>query len=68
MRVICVSLCVSDLERVLCLEGHWCGGLTYEELRSVFGSDAPDSALLQPYDTDGDEVYTLEELHEAVSA
>ncbi|XP_056599997.1 EF-hand calcium-binding domain-containing protein 14 [Triplophysa dalaica] len=59
---------VKDLERVLCLEGHWCGGLTYEELRLVFGSDAPDLALLQPYDADGDEVYTLEELHEAVSA
>ncbi|XP_057190841.1 EF-hand calcium-binding domain-containing protein 14 [Triplophysa rosa] len=59
---------VKDLERVLCLEGHWCGGLTYEELRSVFGSDAPASTLLQPYDADGDEVYTLEELHAAVSA
>ncbi|XP_051991026.1 EF-hand calcium-binding domain-containing protein 14-like [Xyrauchen texanus] len=61
---------VKDLEKVLyqALQGHLWHGVTYEELREVFGSDTPDSSLLQLYDRDEDHMYTLEELHAAVSA
>lgn len=57
---------MSDLEKAL--EGRKSGGLTYEELKVMFGSDTPDAALLQRYDEDGDHVYTLDELQTAISA
>ncbi|XP_051557243.1 EF-hand calcium-binding domain-containing protein 14-like [Myxocyprinus asiaticus] len=61
---------VKDLEKVLyqALQGRLWHGVTYEELKEVFGSDTPDSSLLQLYDRDEDHMYTLEELHTAVSA
>ncbi|KAG7330496.1 hypothetical protein KOW79_006718 [Hemibagrus wyckioides] len=42
-------------------------GVTYEELRKIFGASTPDSCLLKPYDTDQDHRYTLEELRAAAS-
>ncbi|XP_065129022.1 EF-hand calcium-binding domain-containing protein 14 [Paramisgurnus dabryanus] len=57
---------VKDLEKAL--GGRKSGGLTYEELKIMFGSDTPDAALLQLYDEDGDHVYTLDELQTAISA
>lgn len=42
-------------------------GLTYEELRKIFGTSTPESRLLEPYDVDQDRRYTLEELRAAAS-
>ncbi|XP_060769020.1 EF-hand calcium-binding domain-containing protein 14 [Neoarius graeffei] len=42
-------------------------GLTYEELRKIFGISTPDSRLLEPYDADQNRRYTLEELRAAAS-
>ncbi|TSR16037.1 EF-hand calcium-binding domain-containing protein 14 [Bagarius yarrelli] len=42
-------------------------GLTYEELRKIFGTSTPDSRLLEPYDVDQDHRYTLEELRAAAA-
>ncbi|GAA6093225.1 EF-hand calcium-binding domain-containing protein 14 [Tachysurus ichikawai] len=42
-------------------------GVTYEELRKIFGASTPDSCLLKPFDTDQDHRYTLEELRAAAS-
>ncbi|XP_051984205.1 EF-hand calcium-binding domain-containing protein 14-like isoform X2 [Xyrauchen texanus] len=55
---------IEDLEKVL--RRGLQRGVTYEELREVFGSDTPDSSLLQLYDTDEDHMFTPEELHAAL--
>ncbi|XP_051553703.1 EF-hand calcium-binding domain-containing protein 14-like isoform X2 [Myxocyprinus asiaticus] len=55
---------IEDLEKVL--HRALQRGVTYEELREVFGSDTPDFSLLQLYDRDEDHMYTLEELQAAL--
>lgn len=42
-------------------------GVTYEELRKIFGAFVLESRLLEPYDVNQDHRYTLEELRAAAS-
>lgn len=61
-------LVFSDLEKLLRAQVEDTSeGVTYEELRKIFGASVPDSRLLEPYDVDQDGRYTLEELRAAAS-
>ncbi|KAM9501267.1 EF-hand calcium-binding domain-containing protein 14 [Clarias gariepinus] len=42
-------------------------GVTYPELRKIFGASTPVSRLLEPFDADMDHRYTLEELRAATA-
>ncbi|XP_017569082.1 EF-hand calcium-binding domain-containing protein 14 [Pygocentrus nattereri] len=57
-----------DLEKLLQARlGYISEGVSYEDLRKIFGSSTPDAHLLQPYDVDRDHRYTLDELQAAIA-
>ncbi|XP_036452538.1 EF-hand calcium-binding domain-containing protein 14 [Colossoma macropomum] len=59
---------VEDLEKLLQARlGYISEGVSYEDLRKIFGPSTPDAHLLQPYDVDRDHRYTLDELQAAIA-
>ncbi|KAI4880779.1 hypothetical protein NFI96_020457 [Prochilodus magdalenae] len=59
---------VKDLEKLLQARlVDYTEGVSYEDLRKTFGSSTPDLHLLQPYDVDRDQRYTLDELQAAIA-
>ncbi|XP_072543393.1 EF-hand calcium-binding domain-containing protein 14 [Salminus brasiliensis] len=59
---------VEDLEKFLQAHLDYTSkGVSYEDLRNIFGSSTPDAHLLEPYDVDRDHRYTLAELRAAIA-
>ncbi|XP_007254657.3 EF-hand calcium-binding domain-containing protein 14 [Astyanax mexicanus] len=59
---------VEDLEKLLQAQPDFSsGGVSYEDLRKIFGPSTPGAHLLEPYDVDRDHRYTLAELQAAIA-
>ncbi|XP_026884369.1 EF-hand calcium-binding domain-containing protein 14 [Electrophorus electricus] len=57
-----------DLEELLKVQLRYASvGVSYEDLRKLFGPATPDAHVLEPYDVDQDHRYTLVELRAALA-